>query len=87
MYLIFSLGRENVFSKGDGTIRRAIQWMYGLSELPSSKVLSECSVDWVEYGTIVSAYLWKAVALGLTRNDFNEAVAGRNGAGVVEVCE
>lgn len=28
MYLIFSLGREDVLSKGDGTIRRTIQWIY-----------------------------------------------------------
>lgn len=74
MYLIFSLGRENVLSKGDGTIRRTIQWMYDLKELPSSKVLAEYFVNWAEYATIVSSYLWKSIALGLTQKSFNEAI-------------
>lgn len=74
MYLVFSLGRENVLSKGDGTIRRTIQWMYGLEELPSSKVLTEYFVNWTEYATIVSSYLWKSIALGLTQKSFDEAV-------------
>ena len=76
MYLIFSLGRENVLSKGDGTIRRTIQWMYGLKELPSSKVLAEHFVNWTEYATIVSSYLWKSIALGLTQKAFDEAIPG-----------
>lgn len=76
MYLIFSLGRENVLSKGDGTIKRTIQWMYDLKELPSSKVLTEHFVNWNEYATIVSTYLWKSIALGLTQKSFDEAIPG-----------
>ena len=72
MYLIFSLGRENILSKGDGTIKRAIQWMYNLSVMPTSQELSGYFVNWTEYSTIVSAYLWKSVALGLTKKPFNE---------------
>lgn len=79
MYLIFSLGRENVLSKGDGTIRRTIQWMYGLEELPSSRVLAEYFTHWVEYATIVSSYLWKSIALGLTQKSFDEAIKGDGG--------
>lgn len=79
MYLIFSLGRENVLSKGDGTIKRTIQWMYDLSELPSSKVLTERFGNWTEYATIVSSYLWKSIALGLTQKPFEEVVLGHGG--------
>lgn len=74
MYLIFSLGRVNVLSKGDGTIRRTIQWMYALEELPSSKVLAEHFVNWADYATIVSSYLWKSIALGLIQKSFDEAI-------------
>lgn len=74
MYLIFSLGRENVLSKGDGTIRRTIQWMYNLKELPSPKLLEEYFINWAEYATIVSSYLWKSIALGLIQNPFNKAI-------------
>lgn len=74
MYLIFSLGRENVFSKGDGTIRRTIQWMYNLEELPSSKDLAKYFENWSIYATIVSSYLWKSIALGLTQKPFDEVI-------------
>lgn len=74
MYLIFSLGRENVFSKGDGTIRRTIQWMYNLEELPSSKDLAKYFENWSKYATIVSSYLWKSIALGLTQKPFDEVI-------------
>ncbi len=75
MYLIFSLGRENVLSKGDGTIRRAIQWMYDLKELPSSEQLAEYFSNWVPYATIVSAYFWKSIELGLLQKPFNDIMS------------
>lgn len=77
MYLIFSLARENVLSCGDGTIKRTIQWMYSLKELPSSKILADYFVNWTEYATIVSSYLWKSITLGLTQKPFDEAIAGQ----------
>lgn len=75
MYLIFSLGRENVLSKGDGTIRRTIQWMYNLETLPSSKSLTQYFSNWNEYATIVSSYLWKSIELGLTQKPFNDIIS------------
>lgn len=75
MYLIFSLGRENVFSKGDGTIKRVIKWMYNLDELPSSKQLEEIFSKWKDYSTIVSCYMWKSIELGLTKKAFNEVMS------------
>ncbi len=74
MYLIFSLGRENVLSKQDRTIRRAIQWMYNLESIPSAEELTEYFSNWIKNATIVSSYLWKAIALGLTRKSFDEIV-------------
>lgn len=74
MYLIFSLGRENVLSKGDGTIKRAVQWMYNLKELPSGRVLRERFIKWEQYATIVSLYLWKSIELGLPRRTFEDSL-------------
>ena len=74
-YLIFSLGRENVFSKGDGTIRRTIQWMYDLEKLPSPEILIKYFSSWTQYATIVSSYLWKSIELGLVQKPFNEIVS------------
>ncbi len=75
MYLIFSLGRENVFSKGDGTIRRTIQWMYDLKKLPSPEILIKYFSSWTQYATIVSSYLWKSIELGLVQKPFNEIIS------------
>lgn len=75
MYLIFSLGRENVFSKGDGTIRRTIQWMYNLDTLPSSDSLTRYFKNWTQYATIVSLYLWKSIELGLTQKPFDDTIS------------
>lgn len=75
MYLIFSLGRENVLSKGDGTIRRTIQWMYDLEKLPSSEILLKYFSSWTHYATIVSSYLWKSIELGLVQKPFDEIIS------------
>lgn len=75
MYLIYSLGRENVLSKGDKTIRRVIQWMYNLDQLPSKQVLESYFDKWSQYSTIVSAYLWRAVELGLNNQQFDRVIS------------
>lgn len=74
MYLIFSLGRENVLSKGDGTIKRTIKWMYNLETLPSSEQLIKYFDKWAQYSTIVSSYLWKSIELGLTQKPFENII-------------
>ena len=74
MYLIFSLGRENVLSKSDGTIRRTIQWMYGLENLPTEIELDNYFKNWKNYATIVSTFLWKSIELGLTKEPFDEII-------------
>lgn len=71
MYIIFSLGRINVLSKGDGTIQRSIQWMYKLEELPNPNELEVYFNKWKGYETIVSAYFWKSISLGLQQKTFD----------------
>lgn len=75
MYLIFSLGREDILAQGDGTIKRTIQWMYDLHELPSDAEIERFFDNWRKYATIVSLFLWKAIALGLTNKPFSKAVS------------
>lgn len=74
MYLIFSLGRENVFSRGDGTIKRTIQWMYNLDKLPTGKEVAAHFCNWADYATIASLFLWKSILLGLTLNPFDKVI-------------
>ncbi len=79
MYLIFSLKRENIFSESDGTLKRVIQWMYNLNEIPSTGVIKEYFSNWMEYATIVSSYLWKSIELGLICKPFEQVISGKQG--------
>ena len=72
---VVRIGRENVLSKGDGTIRRTIQWMYDLEKLPFSEILLKYFSSWTQYATIVSSYLWKSIELGLVQKPFNEIIS------------
>ena len=72
MYLIFSLGRENVLSSGDGTIKRVTQWLYELKELPTSKEVIEIFEKWKGYETIVSAYFWATISSGIIKRSIGQ---------------
>ena len=72
MYLIFSLERENVLSKGDLTIRRIIKWMYNLEDLPSPKDLETYFLNWLQYSTIVSAFFWETITKDIVKRNINE---------------
>ena len=58
MFLIFSLGRLDVFPVGDLGIRKAIQRLYGYKKLPSVVTMHRHARKWVPYRTIGSWYLW-----------------------------
>ncbi|MEI6578852.1 MAG: DNA-3-methyladenine glycosylase 2 family protein [Eubacteriales bacterium] len=58
MFLIFTLGREDVFSAGDGGLQRAVCQIYGIEEKPTKKQLEDISGNWKPYRTYASLYLW-----------------------------
>jgi len=61
MFLIFSMGRMDVFSVGDGGLQRAVKWLYNLEEIPSKDELLQISSQWKPYRTIAALYLWRAL--------------------------
>jgi DNA-3-methyladenine glycosylase II len=61
MFLIFSLGRTDVFSLGDLGLRNAIKKLYGLRQDPSPKQLQKISSRWQPYRTCASLYLWASL--------------------------
>lgn len=58
MFLMFTLGREDVFSYGDLGLRRAIQLVYSLKKEPSLKQMETLSGRWKPYRTYVALALW-----------------------------
>ena len=60
MFLIFSLGRQDVFSFGDLGLRRAVQKLYGMSSFSMEKAIPIVS-SWSPYKSFASRILWKAL--------------------------
>ena len=61
MFLIFCLGREDVIPIGDLGIRKAIQILYNLPQLPTPSSMSIISLSWKPYRSIATWYLWKSL--------------------------
>ena len=59
MFLMFSLGREDVFSYGDLGLRRAIQKLYGFKKEPTKKQIEKIAGKWSPYRTYACLVLWK----------------------------
>jgi DNA-3-methyladenine glycosylase II len=61
MFLMFDLGRPDVFSGGDLGLRRGIQIAYELDEMPSPEEAVAIAERWSPHRTLASLYLWEAV--------------------------
>lgn len=61
MFLIFSLGRLNVFSTADVGLQRAITWLYNLKASPSTLELERLKDRWSPYCTVAALYLWEVI--------------------------
>lgn len=63
MFLIFCLGRPDVFAPDDFGLRSAIQKLYDLPELPKRSEAEEIAAPWRPHGTVASWYLWRSLEL------------------------
>ena len=61
MFLMFTLGREDVFSFGDLGLKKAIMKLYNLKHEPSQKKLAQLSNKWSPYRTHAALVLWKSL--------------------------
>lgn len=60
MFLIFSLGRLDVFPEADYGVRSAIRKLYGMEELPNRPASESIAERWAPYRTIGTWYLWRS---------------------------
>ncbi len=58
MFLMFVLGREDVFSFGDLGLRKAIKKIYGFKKDPTNKQIEKIICHWSPYKTYASRILW-----------------------------
>jgi len=67
MFLIFCLGRPDVFAPKDLGLRAGMKWLYSLPDLPLEKESVPIAENWRPHRTTASLYLWQAVTRGLTK--------------------
>jgi DNA-3-methyladenine glycosylase II len=63
MFLMFSLGRLDVFPHDDLGIRVALRNLYCLKELPDKATSHRIAQPWRPYATLASWYCWRSLEL------------------------
>jgi DNA-3-methyladenine glycosylase II len=61
MFLMFSLGRADIFAPDDLGIRSAIKKLYDLEVLPNRALALQIAEPWEPYRSIASWYLWRSL--------------------------
>jgi DNA-3-methyladenine glycosylase II len=61
MFLIFTLGRLDVFPHADLGIRSAIRKLHGLDDLPDKTLSHQLAEPWRPYASVASWYLWRSL--------------------------
>lgn len=59
MFMIFSLHRPDVLPVGDLGVRKGVQQLYGLKELPRPPQMEELCEKWRPYRSVGSWYMWR----------------------------
>ncbi|KAL2458087.1 DNA glycosylase superfamily protein [Forsythia ovata] len=75
MFMIFSLHRPDVLPIHDTGVRKGVQMLYGLEELPRPSQMEHLCEKWRPYSSVAAWYMWRSV----------EAKAGPNLNGVNQV--
>lgn len=61
MFLIFSMGRWDVLPVGDLGLKKGIQSMFSLNELPTEQQIRKFADSWRPYRTVATWYIWKSL--------------------------
>ncbi|MFK7820504.1 MAG: DNA-3-methyladenine glycosylase [Planctomycetaceae bacterium] len=63
MFLIFGLGRPDIFAPDDLGLRAAIRNQYDFHDMPSNTQASEVAAVWSPYASIASWYCWRSLEM------------------------
>jgi DNA-3-methyladenine glycosylase II len=66
MFLIFHLDRPDVLAGDDLGIRKAVQLLYGMEEMPTPAEVMEIGERWRPNRSLASIYLWESLAGDVT---------------------
>ncbi len=59
MFLMFQLGRKDVFPIGDSGIKNGMKIAYSFKDPPNRRLMEDTSLKWRPYRSIGSLYMWK----------------------------
>lgn len=76
MFLIFSLGREDVLAVDDLGLKNAMKKLYDLEEAPTSTRMREIAEPWKPFRSVASWYLWRSLdnAIQIARGEKLDAL-------------
>lgn len=63
VFLVFRLGRMDVFPADDLGLVKAVQRMYGLRKRPSRERLMKIAEPWRPYRSVAAWYLWRSLSM------------------------
>lgn len=63
MFLMFSLGREDIFSFGDLGLKKGLMKVYGMKKEPTQKQIEKIVSKWSPHRTYASRILWKCLEI------------------------
>ncbi|KAF0993905.1 DNA-3-methyladenine glycosylase [Geobacillus sp. TFV-3] len=60
-FLLFGLGRPNVFPPADIGLQRAVEKQFGLPKRPTTKEMAALGEQWKPYASYAALYLWRSI--------------------------
>jgi 3-methyladenine DNA glycosylase/8-oxoguanine DNA glycosylase len=63
MFLMFTLGRPDVLPVDDLGVRRGMQVVYGLADMPKPDQMREIAQPWTPYRSVGTWYMWRALGI------------------------
>lgn len=60
-FLLFGLGRPNVFPPADIGLQRAVEKQFGLQQRPTAKEMAVLGERWKPYASYAALYLWRSI--------------------------
>lgn len=70
MYLLFVLESPDILPYEDGAFLQSYRWMYKTDDVSKQSIIKRCS-KWKPYSSYASRYLYRAVDMGLTKQEFH----------------
>lgn len=70
MYLIFALDRQDILPTEDVAFLQSYEWLYKTKDRSEETVKKKCK-KWSPYSSIAARYLYRALDMGLTREEFH----------------